>query len=230
MFENEAALAFACQQAVPNHLSETSIHPCSNREAAAAAAVRLPFASKYHSIANRAMELLASEGKQRFNGAHLRLEQDAIFRADDMGGFDGLLAEYGKYMRAAGFNGTSPLFAASGLINSGADEDWNRTKTFLLDGLSSQVLHKGILVPELELATLSAEQQAILDLLLLLRSEYFIGIGHSTFSLYVVELRALMGYHPNTSYLVKTPDFDNRFGKLYSKAASITGMVTFGLH
>lgn len=66
------------------------------------------------------------------------------------------------------------------------------------------MLQEQILTPE-ELAPLHTEQTALLDFLVLIYSQRFVGFGASTFSLYVREYRYLMGISPrSTSLLMDT--------------------------
>jgi hypothetical protein len=59
--------------------------------------------------------------------------------------------------------------------------------------LASTILHKQMFLSERELSALNNEQSALVDLLVLRRSRYMVGISVSAFSFYLRELRLLDG-------------------------------------
>lgn len=138
-----------------------------------------------------------------FNGVHLRLESDARDWATILGGTQAVWDGYVSSMRAAGFNATTPLYVASGLLTYGASRQLASVVAELRRlGLAARVLYKEALVPDAALAPLNSEQKAAVDFLVLARATAFVGMGSSTFSFYLREHRALAGVPRATTTLV----------------------------
>lgn len=71
---------------------------------------------------------------------------------------------------------------------------------------ASQIYYKELFLTDDELASLSADQRSIVDYLVLLTCERFVGLNSSTFSWWVREYRKLLGYDQHTSLFVPTPN------------------------
>ena len=138
-----------------------------------------------------------------FNAVHLRLESDARDWTAIMGGPAAVWDGYVRAARAAGFNATTPLYAASGLLTYGATNQLAAVVAELRRlGLASAVYHKELFLSERDLAPLTSEQKAAVDFLVLARARAFVGLGSSTFSHYVREWRALAGVARSSARLV----------------------------
>lgn len=85
----------------------------------------LAFAPRLVALADRVVDGLTRGGALAFNGVHLRVEKDARDWASIMGGSQVVWAGYVATMRAAGFNATTPVYAASGILTYGASGAWD---------------------------------------------------------------------------------------------------------
>jgi hypothetical protein len=138
-----------------------------------------------------------------FNGVHLRIESDARDWSSIMGGDRAVWDGYVAAMRAARFDGATPLYAASGLLTYGAAGQMEATVAALVGaGLASSVHYKEMYLPAAEMAGLTSEQSALVDFLVLARCARFVGFGSSTFSFYLREHRALVGGLPRSSSIL----------------------------
>lgn len=163
----------------------------------------LKFSPELHALADRIVDAVTEGGTLPFNGVHLRIEKDARDWAAIMGGQQVVWQGYISTMRSVGFNGTSRIYVASGMLTYGASVEMDRTKNYLMHtGVCSRVHHKEQYIPQRELEALNSEQKALLDFLVLARSNRFAGFGSSTFSYYLREYRALHGLDRKTSGLV----------------------------
>jgi hypothetical protein len=87
---------------------------------------------------------------------------------------------------------------ASGLLTYQGGALWQEAAR-LLAPYAQRLLHKELYLTKLELQGLHLEQQALLDFLVLARCRAFVGIGTSTFSVFVREYRHVMGIAPRAS-------------------------------
>jgi hypothetical protein len=123
-----------------------------------------------------------------------RLEKDAVDWARILGGVKKYLAEYAKSFKAAGFSKKKDLYIASGLLSYNASTEMSNMLQFL-EPHSKSVQYKELYLPEKMLHGLNPEQEALVDFLVLANSDNFVGLGSSTFSVYLREYRVLLG-HP----------------------------------
>ena len=98
---------------------------------AGAAAAALKFNATLVAMADAVLAGMRSAGAAHFNGAHLRLENDAIDWARVLGGRRKYLSSYAAAFKAAGFNRTTHMYAASGLLSYGATDDMRRLQAFV---------------------------------------------------------------------------------------------------
>ena len=101
-------------------------------------------------------------------------------------------------MRKAGFDSSTPLFVASGLLTYQGGALWQEAQRMLAP-YAQRLLHKELYLTKRELDGLHLEQQALLDFLVLVRCRAFVGIGTSTFSVFLREYRHVMGLAPRGS-------------------------------
>ena len=80
----------------------------------------LAFAPALHALADRVVAGVTGGGAHPFNGVHLRVEKDARDWATIMGGTQVVWQGYVDTMRGVGFNATTRLYAASGMLTYGA--------------------------------------------------------------------------------------------------------------
>ncbi|PSC70539.1 alternative oxidase [Micractinium conductrix] len=180
-----------------------SLRALSNLPVVTEVAKSLKFAPELVSMADRIVEAMTAGGKHEFNGVHLRIEKDARDWAAIMGGQQVVWQGYISTMRGVGFNRSTRIYVASGMLTYGASVEMDRTKNYLTHtGVCSRVHHKEQYIPQEELETLNSEQKALLDFLVLARSQRFVGFGSSTFSFYLREYRTLHGMLRATSGLV----------------------------
>lgn len=142
-------------------------------------------------------------GIMKYNGAHVRLEKDAVDWAEILGGVENYLAAYSSSFASAGFSPENHLYVASGLLSYGAT---GRMKDMLdfLKPYSKSVQYKELYLPAHILAGLNTEQIALIDFLVLLNCCKFVGIGSSTFSTYLRDYRVLLGHSRSTNVFVNT--------------------------
>ena len=67
---------------------------------------------------------------------------------------------------------------------------------------------------------LNAEQNALVDFLVLVKSNLFVGFSPSTFSYFIREYRTLMGIPRSSSYLLKVHSINSEV--LFSATAVVT--------
>lgn len=113
-----------------------------------------------------------------------RLEKDAVDWARILGGMKKYLAEYARSFAAAGFNKHKDLYIASGLLSYNASKEMTDMLKFLQPH-SQTVQYKELYLPPEMLHSLNPEQQALVDFLVLANSDNFVGLGSSTFSVYL---------------------------------------------
>eukprot|EP01025_Chloroclados_australasicus_P029867 TRINITY_DN2984_c1_g1_i1.p1 TRINITY_DN2984_c1_g1~~TRINITY_DN2984_c1_g1_i1.p1 ORF type:complete len:520 (-),score=-1.73 TRINITY_DN2984_c1_g1_i1:147-1706(-) len=178
----------------------------------------MQFSQKIRDIANQVMQQLPTN----YNGIHLRLEQDAKDWETILGGEQLLWQKYIQAMERASFNSTISIYVASGLLTYSSGQQQFKTKTREITnlGLSSKLLHKEQFLGN-KLNGLSSEQCALVDFLVLVESNFFVGISSSTFSFYVQEYRALiMKKARSTSVLLETQEIGT--DDLFQKGGHLT--------
>lgn len=80
----------------------------------------LAFAPKLHAMADRIYAAATLNGSLPLNGVHLRIEKDARDWASIMGGQQVVWRGYIDTMQQLGFNATTRLYVASGMLTYGA--------------------------------------------------------------------------------------------------------------
>lgn len=161
-------------------------------EEAEEAAMALKFNQTIVRMAKIIIQGMKIQGIRKFNGGHLRLEKDAIDWARALGGFDKYLKEYAKSFNMAGFSPQKHLYIASGLLSYNASREMQDMMAFLHPHSKTVEYKEKYLPPEM-LHSLNPEQQALVDFLVLAQSDSFVGLGSSTFSVYLREYRVLLG-------------------------------------
>lgn len=122
-----------------------------------------------------------------------RLEKDAVDWARILGGMKKYLAEYARSFAAAGLSKQKDLYIASGLLSYNASREMTDMLKFLQPH-SRTVQYKELYLPPEMLSALNPEQEALVDFLVLANSDNFVGLGSSTFSVYLRwALRGLLG-------------------------------------
>jgi len=165
---------------------------------------KLFFAPVVNQLADQVLRGMAAHAPY-FNGAHLRVEADAMDWARSMGGVDVYWGEFLKAMQTAGFDDKAPVYIATGLLSY---EAGHATLDHLLanltaEGLCDHVAFKEQLLHSAELDALHSEQKALVDLLVLAQAHRFVGFEPSTFSFFLSQYRVLQGLEPSTSVLVE---------------------------
>ena len=176
-----------------------------NLEFVSKVANKLYFAPILHQLADKVLRGMAQHAMV-FNGAHLRVEADAMDWARSMGGFASYWGEYIKAMRTAEFNGQSQLYVATGLLSyeAGIGTLGNLTANLTGEGLCDRITFKEQYLSEAEMRALHSEQKALIDLLVLAKADHFVGFEPSTFSFFLSQYRvSLEGRKPSTSVLVE---------------------------
>jgi hypothetical protein len=100
-------------------------------ESAQEAATALKFNRTIVQMARTVINGMRTAGISHYNGAHLRLEKDAVDWARILGGLRKYLAEYAKSFAAAGFTTAKDLYIASGLLSYDASEEMQNMLKFL---------------------------------------------------------------------------------------------------
>lgn len=167
-------------------------------------ASNLPFAPALHKLADKVLAGLAMLG-DGFNAAHLRFESDAWEWRMIMGGTDSFQHECFEAMRTAAFNNYTPVYLATGLLTyQGGQDVLFKLATDMADlGLCNEIRYKEYFLDDSELGPLHSEQKALIDLLVLIKADAFVGFEPSTFSFYVSQYRILLGSKPESSVLVE---------------------------
>jgi hypothetical protein len=163
----------------------------------------LEFSTYIQQLADRVISGMTNAGKYEYNAVHLRIEKDARDWSQIMGGEQVVWHGYVQSMRQAAFTSDLVLYAASGLLTYGANEDMQHIIKVLKElGLCKDVHYKELYISQTELEALNSEQKALLDFLVLSRGRGFVGFGSSTFSFYLREFRVLNGIPRSSSVLV----------------------------
>lgn len=168
-----------------------------------AVARKLSFAPEMHQLADKVLQGMAKHSTG-FNGAHLRVEADAMDWARSMGGEDVYWAQFLKAMRKAGFEKSRQLYVATGLLTyaAGFERLQELTANLTAEGLCDQVVHKEQFLSAAELSMLHSEQKGLIDLLVLAQADKFVGFEPSTFSFFLTQYRVLQGLEASSSVLV----------------------------
>ncbi len=153
-------------------------------EIAQEAAAALKFNTTLVRMAQTIINGMKQAGITEHNGAHMRLEKDAVDWATILGGMPKYMAEYTRSFVAAGFRPDKDVYVASGLLSYRANAQMQNVRT-LLRLHSKTVQHKEMYLPSTVLKELNPEQQAVIDFLVLSTSTAFVGVGSSTFSVYL---------------------------------------------
>lgn len=116
-----------------------------------------------------------------------------------------LIEDYASVLQHFGFNASDPLYVSSGLYSySSGRELWNTTiEGFKSRGLLSVGLHKEMYLSESQLESLSSEEVAAVDLMVLVDSQKFLGSSVSSFTFYVAQYRAGIGLPSYDSIILK---------------------------
>lgn len=176
----------------------------SNLPLVSAVARKITFAPDMHELADKVLAGMAQQSTA-FNGAHLRVEADAMDWARTMGGEDVYWAQFLKAMRKAGFEKTRQLYVATGLLTyaAGFERLQELTANLTAEGLCDQVVYKEQFLSEAELSMLHSEQKGLIDLLVLAKANSFVGFEPSTFSFFLTQYRVLQGLEASSSVLVE---------------------------
>ena len=203
------------------------IRSSSNIALASQVARKLYFAPSIHRLADTVLAGLAEQA-QPFNGAHIRFEGDAWEWMTLMGGINGFKNEIFRAMQTAGFNGSNPVYLATGLLTylGGQDILIDLTDSIIRNGFCSYVTFKEDFLDETQLMGLHSEQKALVDLLVLAKAIAFVGFEPSTFSFFASQYRVLQGHKPESSVLVEGAMMTTN--PLFEAAAVVTpGMPQF---
>ena len=167
-------------------------------------AQKLYFAPVLHRLADKVLRGMAEHAAE-FNGAHLRVEADAMDWVRSMGGFAAYWGEFVKAMRTANFGKGTQVYVATGLLTykAGIGVLGNLTADMMAEGLCNRVTYKEHYLSTAELDALHTEQKALVDLLVLAKADRFVGFEPSTFSFFLSQYRALQGRQPSSSVLVE---------------------------
>lgn len=162
------------------------------------------FAPVVHQLADQVLQGMAAHAPY-FNGAHLRVEADAMDWARSMGGVDAYWGEYLKAMETAGFDDKAPVYIATGLLSYEAGHATlnHFMANLTAEGLCNHVAFKEQILDSAELDALHSEQKALVDLLVLAKARSFVGFEPSTFSFFLSQYRVLQGLEPSSSVLVE---------------------------
>lgn len=139
---------------------------------------------------------------ENFFGVHLRVEGDF---AQAFGKTP--LANYTDTMMRAGFTEDTPVYYASGIF---ADENSTETAAVLSELKAAHVMgrafHKEALFAASTWSGFNSEQLALIDLLVLLKAERVVGHCRSSYSWFLLELRALHAISKGTFDMINHRD------------------------
>ncbi|RDW76004.1 hypothetical protein BP5796_06825 [Coleophoma crateriformis] len=166
--------------------------------------------------------LIGNYAKKAFFGAHLRTEKDAVngFTAFELSAYE---AQSKLYLEQAASTNMKVLYVASGNdteINRFADDARIANMTVITkhDLLEGEDLKK--------LNALTWDQQALVDFLVLSKSSYFAGVGHTSFALNIALLRhqwARAKNHLNGPQQI-SDDLSVIFGKVHARMEYVNNM------
>lgn len=160
-----------------------------------------------------------------FNGLHLRAEKDIQISHNNFGGAEAFREAVLDHCKRVGMLQKQALYVASGLLSYDDQALWEAYKKDLLAQTATTILHKEMYLTPTMLEALDTEQKAVVDFLVLARSNLFVGFALSTFSLMLREYRQLNGLAPrNHSMLMeksRVVDVSPIIRDLYCKAACL---------
>ena len=165
------------------------------------AVLALPFNLTLLSLASRIVRRIKRGGRDQFNGIHFRFERDAADWIEAYGGAEAYLDLYLRTAKGAGLDTSHrDLYVASGLL-SYADEEERKWLHDILGPYGRKLIYKesGKIqkitrnVTGGSLEDLNTEQRALVDFLVLAHSHVFVGLGTSSFSVYLREYRRIHG-------------------------------------
>lgn len=179
-----------------------------------AAVAMLPFSPRYVDLARTVVSSLSERGWSKYNGVHLRLEQDGLQAFAKESGFGGVLNAYLRSFDLVNLNSSLPMYAVTGLSADGGPE-WETTQQRLLQHHTGVLVYLKNVMPSIAIDGIPYEQLSMVDMMVLAASETFVGVGYSTLSTLVALLRARLGYSMERSTLIlpshETDAFMNRF-------------------
>ncbi|GAB4823808.1 hypothetical protein N2152v2_010854 [Parachlorella kessleri] len=170
------------------------------------AARGLFFPPRVQQAADAVLKAMAEISGTTFFGLHLRVEDDFVTYARNIlrDSQSPLLSKdpvraYIQRMRAAGFTNSTPVYVASGLFVAKPPKAIEQLeRRFKEQGVLAKMHHKLALLPPEQLQGFHSEQLALIDLLVLLKSQVLVGDAASSFSAFVREFRAVQGISKDT--------------------------------
>lgn len=140
-----------------------------------------------------------------YSAIHLRMEEDARASINAVGGADVYWQDYIAASRKAAFDPEETIYLSSGLMSYGESEIVTRfTRELRGLGYYGAVTYKELLLHPDDLGALSPEEQAALDLEILLPATKVVGTKWSSFSVFLQQGRQLHGHAPETTVLSGT--------------------------
>ena len=141
---------------------------------------------------------------QGYNGLHLRIENDWIHHngVDHQGTCSDTLHclehQFIPAIKRVAMSKQTLLYVASGIFESMPDK--TKAITSSLRPFCSQLIRQTNLIDGVLLATLTSEQKAAIDFMLLRNATNFLGVFDSTFSKLVAKYRVLDGYQSSSNF------------------------------
>ncbi|KAK9814823.1 hypothetical protein WJX72_012059 [[Myrmecia] bisecta] len=190
----------------------------------------LAFSKHIQALADKVCQGMAAKlgksGKASpvFNGVHLRIEEDAMSWLTN---FDAGVSQeriwemYYERCESAEVSRALPLYVASGILQDGAAK-LPPQFTELQRRFASSIHHKEMYLTPADTASLDSEQLALIDFLVLATAQRFVGIATSTFSLFLVEYRAIQGVDRIMSGLVDLRSMPQFYYDYLDQAASFS--------
>ena len=166
-------------------------------------------------MADRAIAAMQQPDGRRYSGIHLRMEEDARASIDAAGGPTAYWQDYVDASRRANLDPAAPIYISSGLVSYGENELVDRFTQELRDlGYGGEVTYKERLLPAEDLNALAPEEQAALDLAILLPAQKVVGAKWSSFSIFLQQKRQLHGHPPEATMLSGTSDHPEGYFRL----------------
>ncbi|CAL5224081.1 g6707 [Coccomyxa viridis] len=137
-----------------------------------------------------------------------------------MGGEQVRWREYKRAMAQGGFSAAWPLYIASGILTYGDKAGLQNVRANLGSHFGSSFHYKELYLHKNTLAGLNAEQNALIDFLILIKCNKFVGFSPSTFSYFIREYRTLTGVQQDRSHLLKVPSINSEI--LFNATAVIS--------
>lgn len=172
-------------------------------EEAQSAAVSLKFNRHLVELAHKVIDGMRAKSIFNYTGAHLRLEKDAKDWAQVLGGMDKYMQMYAQCFAVMNYDISQPMYVASGLLSYNASKEMEELLDFL-SPFSQSVEYKEKYISQEELRKLNTEQQALVDFLVLANARKLVGLGSSTFSVYLREYRVLLGHNRASNRFIDT--------------------------